>query len=67
MPGLIDHARGICRYSPLLGWNSVDVARILEEYCAWRVYVDNDVNMVTRADGLWQRKRYGDGACGHHR
>jgi predicted NBD/HSP70 family sugar kinase len=49
MPGLIDHARGICRYSPLLGWGSVDVARILEEHCTWRVYVDNDVNMVTAA------------------
>ena len=49
MPGLIDHARGVCRYSPLLGWNSVEVARILEEYCTWRVYVDNDVNMVTAA------------------
>ena len=49
MPGLIDHARGVCRYSPLLGWGSVDVARILEERCAWRVYVDNDVNMMTAA------------------
>ena len=49
MPGLIDHARGICRYSPLLGWGQVEVARILEEHCTWRVYVDNDVNMVTAA------------------
>ncbi|HEV3310738.1 MAG TPA: ROK family transcriptional regulator [Chloroflexota bacterium] len=47
MPGVIDHRTGVCRYSPLLGWGSVEVGPILEELCAMRVYVDNDVNMLT--------------------
>ena len=49
MPGLIDHVRGVCRYSSLLGWSEVDVKATLEEILSMPVYVDNDVNMLTAA------------------
>lgn len=62
MPGHIDHALGVCRYSPLLGWDTVEVARILEEHCTWRVYVDNDVNMVTASQMAFGRGRGVDSA-----
>jgi predicted NBD/HSP70 family sugar kinase len=50
MPGLIDHVRGVCRYSTLLGWADVDVKASLEDLLQIPVYVDNDVNMVTAAE-----------------
>lgn len=50
LPGLIDHVRGVCRYSSLLGWSQVDVRASLEALLQVPVYVDNDVNMVTAAE-----------------
>lgn len=50
MPGLIDHVRGVCRYSSLLGWTDIDVKGVVEEMVFLPVYVDNDVNMLTEAE-----------------
>jgi len=49
MPGLIDHSKGVCRFSPFLGWERVEVRRMLEERCGVPVYLDNDVNLLTAA------------------
>jgi predicted NBD/HSP70 family sugar kinase len=50
MPGLIDHVRGVCRYSSLLAWADVDVKAALEGLLSMPVSVDNDVNMLTAAE-----------------
>lgn len=50
LPGVIDHERGVCRYSSLLHWDEVDVKRTLEDLLGIVVHVDNDVNMLTAAE-----------------
>jgi predicted NBD/HSP70 family sugar kinase len=48
--GLIDSARGICRYSAILGWTDVGLGSALEFKLRMPVRVDNDVNTLAVAE-----------------
>ncbi|MEU0086203.1 ROK family protein [Streptomyces sp. NPDC006274] len=48
--GHVDSAAGVCRYSALLDWNKVDVARPLREATGLPVVVNNDVNTLVVAE-----------------
>ncbi len=48
--GLIDSARGICRYSAILGWTDVALGSALEFKLRMPVRVDNDVNTLAVAE-----------------
>ncbi|MDP9889878.1 ROK family transcriptional regulator [Pseudarthrobacter enclensis] len=54
--GHVDPDAGTCRYSPILGWRGVDVAKPLAELTALPVTVHNDVNALAVAEHL-----FGDG------
>ncbi|HEY4001509.1 MAG TPA: ROK family protein, partial [Candidatus Xenobia bacterium] len=47
LPGNIDRARGICRYSPNFRWHDVPVAQFLEESLDMPVHLLNDVRSHT--------------------
>jgi N-acetylglucosamine repressor len=48
--GLVDSARGLCRYSAILGWNDVELGPALEYKLRMQVRVDNDVNTLAVAE-----------------
>ncbi len=48
--GLIDSARGLCRYSAILGWTDVELGPALEFKLRMPVRVDNDVNTLAVAE-----------------
>lgn len=48
--GLIDSARGLCRYSAILGWSNVELGPALEYKLRMLVRVDNDVNTLAVAE-----------------
>jgi predicted NBD/HSP70 family sugar kinase len=50
MAGVIDAARGVCRYSPILDWRDVPLGPAVEERMGVPVTVDNDVNTLTMAE-----------------
>jgi len=50
LAGVIDSRAGVCRYSPILGWRDVSLARPLEEQLRLPVYIENDVNTLTIAE-----------------
>jgi predicted NBD/HSP70 family sugar kinase len=50
LAGVIDGRSGVCRYSPILGWRDVPLARLLERRIGIRVYIDNDVNTLAMAE-----------------
>lgn len=50
LAGVVDHGRGILRYSPILGWRDLAIAEPLARELALPVYVDNDVNTLTIAE-----------------
>ncbi|GHO61645.1 xylose repressor protein [Ktedonobacter sp. SOSP1-52] len=50
LSGLIDSARGICRYSAILGWRDVELAAALEFKLHLPVRIDNDVNTLAVAE-----------------
>jgi predicted NBD/HSP70 family sugar kinase len=50
--GFVDRATGTLIYSPILGWEGVEIAKSLEEEYNIPVFVDNDVNALTLAE-LW--------------
>lgn len=52
MPGMIDHASGHLRWSPIVSDRDVDMARIVSERMGLPVSVDNDANLLTMAE-LW--------------
>jgi predicted NBD/HSP70 family sugar kinase len=53
MAGIIDSVNGICRMSPFNGWRNVPLANLLEERLDLPVYLDNDVNTLTRVEQLY--------------
>jgi predicted NBD/HSP70 family sugar kinase len=53
MAGIIDSANGICRVSPYNGWRDVPFADLLEDRLDTDVYLDNDVNTLTRVERLY--------------
>jgi predicted NBD/HSP70 family sugar kinase len=50
MSGLIDSARGICRYSAILDWRDVELGPALEFKLRLPVRIDNDVNTLAVAE-----------------
>jgi len=50
LSGLIDSARGLCRYSAILDWRDVDLGPALEYALRLPVRVDNDVNTLAVAE-----------------
>ena len=50
LAGVIDAERGLCRFSPILGWRDVELKRLVEERTGIPVYVDNDVNTLAMAE-----------------
>jgi DNA-binding MarR family transcriptional regulator len=53
LAGVIDSARGVCRYSPILNWRNVPLRDLLEAGLGIPVYIDNDVNTLTMAEKLF--------------
>jgi glucokinase-like ROK family protein len=50
LAGVIDAERGLCRYSPILGWRDVPLKQLAEEQIGIPVYIDNDVNTLAMAE-----------------
>ena len=50
--GLIDAHRGVCMYSPILGWENVRIQERLEELTKLDVIVENDVNAFAYGTSL---------------
>lgn len=50
LSGLIDSARGICRYSAILDWRDVELSAALEFKLRLPVRIDNDVNTLAVAE-----------------
>ena len=50
LAGVIDAERGLCRFSPILGWRDVPLRELVEERTGIPVYVDNDVNTLAMAE-----------------
>ena len=55
--GHVDPDAGTCRYSPILGWRGVDVAKPLSEITGLPVTVHNDVNALAVAEHLFGHGR----------
>lgn len=49
LPGIVDHATGTVRHSPLLGWYGVPFGDHLHERLGLPVLVENDVNALAAA------------------
>ena len=47
IPGPIDTDRGLCLFSPNLGWRNLDVASSFRQAFDLPVHLDNDVNVAT--------------------
>ena len=52
MPGMVDHATGRMRWSPIVGERDVALAALVSARLGLPVSVDNDANILTMAD-LW--------------
>lgn len=50
MAGLVDVRAGLCRYSPFLGWQGVQIAEPLTKHFGLPTYLENDVNTLTIAE-----------------
>jgi predicted NBD/HSP70 family sugar kinase len=50
IPGVVEHASGVCRYSPLFNERDLDVARELHARLGIPISVDSDVNLITQAE-----------------
>jgi len=48
--GDVDHATGVVRYSPFLGWRDVDLGELVAERTNARVVVENDVKALAVAE-----------------
>jgi predicted NBD/HSP70 family sugar kinase len=53
MAGFIDSVRGVCRYSPIMGWRDVELQGPLEYKLRLPVRIDNDVNTLAVAEHLF--------------
>lgn len=61
MAGIVDAESGVCLASPILGWENVPFADLVEQRTILPVYVDNDVNTLTLVEKL-----YGAGVGSNH-
>ncbi|MDY7042573.1 MAG: ROK family protein, partial [Chloroflexota bacterium] len=50
LAGVIDAERGLCRYSPILGWRDVPLEQLVEEQIGIPVRINNDVNTLAMAE-----------------
>lgn len=51
VPGPVDYLKGKIHYLPnIAGWQNTPIKKILEERIGTRVFVDNDVNLMTLAE-----------------
>lgn len=57
IPGVVDHRRGIVRYSPNLGWEEIDVVQTIGGAFDVPVFVDNNVNFMALAECLFPRPK----------
>jgi predicted NBD/HSP70 family sugar kinase len=55
MAGIMDAEKGICLSSPILGWQNVHFAEMVEHLTNFPVYIDNDVNTLTLVEMLYGR------------
>ncbi len=53
LAGVIDSAAGICLVSPHNAWRNVPFATLLEDRLEFPVYLDNNVNTLTRMEQLY--------------
>lgn len=53
LAGVIDSQTGLCRISPHNGWREVSFAKLLEDELDCIVYLDNNVNTLTRVEQLY--------------
>lgn len=53
MAGIVDAESGICMASPILGWENVPFAELIEQRTILPVYLDNDVNTLTLVEKLY--------------
>jgi len=53
LAGIIDSQTGVCRVSPHNGWKEVPFAQLLEDELDCLVYLDNNVNALTRVEQLY--------------
>jgi predicted NBD/HSP70 family sugar kinase len=53
LPGLVDADRRVVRHSPLLGWDRVPLAELLEARLGVPVVVENDVNALALAEAWY--------------
>lgn len=53
MAGGIDRPSGVCRFSPFLHWRDVPVRDLVEQALDLPVVVENDVNTLTFAEGMF--------------
>ena len=61
MAGIFDAETGVCLASPILGWENVPFADLVEKRTILPVYLDNDVNTLTLVEKL-----YGAGVGSDH-
>lgn len=53
LAGVVDSARGVCRYSPVFSWRNAPLRDLLQARIGIPVYLDNDVNTLTLAERLF--------------
>jgi predicted NBD/HSP70 family sugar kinase len=53
LSGHVNHARGMCLHSNLLGWHDVPVAKIVQRVTGIPAYVDNDAHAVALGQKLF--------------
>lgn len=58
MPGMIDHASGNLRWSPIVSDRNIDLSGLVSDRLGLPVSVDNDANLLTMAE-LWFGKGRG--------
>ncbi|HTZ60147.1 MAG TPA: ROK family transcriptional regulator [Acidobacteriaceae bacterium] len=57
LSGHVNHARGTCLQSNLLGWHDVPIARIVERVTGMPTYIDNDAHAVALGQKLFGMAR----------
>lgn len=50
LAGVIDSERGLCRYSPILGWRDLPLQQLVEREIGIPVRIENDVNALAMAE-----------------
>src|ERR1700689_3037036 len=57
LSGHVNHAKGMCLHSNLLGWHDVPVAKIVQRVAGIPAYVDNDAHAVALGQKLFGMAR----------